>query len=328
MLVASPRVLLWGFGGMCSALRLGFAADALASHGGVDIRVGRPDLVWNCDFRYECEQSPPWARVIGLGSAPDFDVLVMHGASHLWALDALCLLQRAGVRVVVDVDDLYDEVPGTNRASRLLDPDHSPFRNWRIIHRLCETADVVTAATPLLASHFGYGHGVVLPNLVPASYLEISPAQRRDVIGWTGVLSAHEGDLEQTGGAVGQILDARSDWQFGSIGGRTERYAQDIKEALGLTSEPFLQRFAHILRYPYLMAEFGIGIVPFGSAPLQCSEVGTQDVPACRSRCASRGKSHARQSAIALAGGWSDRLISRRVAAMPRASARRSGCPS
>jgi hypothetical protein len=110
-----------------------------------------------------------------------------------------------------------------------------------------------------------------LPNLVPKSYLEIEPGECKKAIGWTGLLAAHPGDLEVTGGEVGRALVGRPDWDMGVLG-EPKKSAGLVSTALGLLSEPVLDPFVDIRDYPYRMAEYGIGIVPLADTPFNAAK--------------------------------------------------------
>ncbi len=243
-------VMLW-CGPGAALVRLGLPAAGIQRPD--DVVVGHPRLRWDCEFDSDHEAPPADARVLGLAEAPP-DVVVTHAPYQRWALDALVHLQKAGVRVVVDVDDLYDD-------ARLRNDLEGSHRGLAMADEACRMADIVTASTPVLARRFGFGHSVVLPNLVPEYYLTIDPKERRNEIGWTGAASYHPGDLESTNGAVGRVLAVHDEWRMGVLGEKPEN-APQIKAALGLRSEPALQGFVDLQEYPHRMAEFGVGIVP------------------------------------------------------------------
>jgi hypothetical protein len=163
----------------------------------------------------------------------DADVVVLQRVIQRSTYDLIPLLQRKGVAVVVEVDDDFHALPaGHPLRSR---GQWSPARSPRWLMRACEVADLVTVSTAALADRYGaHGRVVVLPNMVPESYLKVSghaPADR-PVVGWTGSLATHVGDLEATGGGVAAALRATGA-RFHVIG-----TGNGVKDALGLDEHP------------------------------------------------------------------------------------------
>ena len=95
---------------------------------------------------------PADARVVGLEDAPEFDVVVVHSPFEHWVVDVLEHLRKAGIRIVVDVDDVVDAMENLDTYRRWLDPDVVEGRNWSTVVRACEIADLVTASTPAVAA--------------------------------------------------------------------------------------------------------------------------------------------------------------------------------
>jgi hypothetical protein len=134
-------------------------------------------------------------------------------------------------------------------------PSVSPDRNTHWLGRACQLADLITCTTPALARRYGPGKSVVLPNYVPAWYLDIPrpPAGEVPRVGWAGWTGTHPGDLEVLGRAVAQA-QARTPFEFVAIGG------SDTLARLGIegTYEPW----AELEDYPALLASLDIGLVP------------------------------------------------------------------
>jgi hypothetical protein len=171
-------------------------------------------------------------------------------------LDVLKLLVGAGIRVVVDVDDLCDAIDRSHSLGGALDPDISPGRNWDVVERACEIAAFVTASTPAVAERSGrQGSVVVLPNRVPEWYLEVQ-RDRLGAVGWSGSAAEHPGDLEVIGDSISRVLAKRPDWRFAVIGpARGVRKILSLEQVISTGWVPF----AH---YLYRLAELGVGIVP------------------------------------------------------------------
>lgn len=138
----------------------------------------------------------------------DHDVVVVQvplGARHLAAIR---LLQERGIRVVVEVDDDYGRIHPRNRASVAASWEADPRKAADYLAVACQMADWVTVSTDRLAQVYG-GHGrvSVIPNCVPARYLEVAcqaPAAPL-LVGWPGVVANHPTDLQAVGDAVRRL---------------------------------------------------------------------------------------------------------------------------
>jgi glycosyltransferase involved in cell wall biosynthesis len=191
----------------------------------------------------------------------DADVVVLQRVIQRSTYDLIPLLQRKGVAVVVEVDDDFHALPaGHPLRSR---GQWSPARSPRWLMRACEVADLVTVSTAALADRYGaHGRVVVLPNMVPESYLKVSghaPADR-PVVGWTGSLATHVGDLEATGGGVAAALRATGA-RFHVIG-----TGNGVKDALGLDEHPSTTAgWVSLTDYPRAYAGLDVAIVPLAA---------------------------------------------------------------
>jgi glycosyltransferase involved in cell wall biosynthesis len=255
----SKKVVFWAFGDTndaSSQYRARLVALALLSQGCTDEFVfdgPGPIVGWN--HKWDSPQPPPTARIMAL-QTPDYDIAVISRPARRWWADVIPFLQRAGVRVVVDVDDLFDRIHPKNRAYSAYDPNRDMLANHQWCEEACKRADLVTCTTPALQRRYGYGHSVVLPNLVPEFYLGIDGMQRSATLGWTGSVHTHPEDLQATKGAVPQVLD-NNGWSFHVVG-----EGEKVQEALGLREEPSRTGLVAFGDYGEAMAEISVGIVP------------------------------------------------------------------
>lgn len=240
-----------------------------------------PSIGW--DRQFYSNEVPPDARPLTLAQRPDADVVVIQrpGRAH-WA-ETIPLLQAAGVRVVVDVDDDFDSIPKSNVACRDYDPRVNPRHNRDWIRRACELADLVTVTTPHLSSVYGrHGRVAVLPNLVPSAYLSIQPSDPlENTIGWAGSVDTHPGDLEMTGTAVQDTLDARPGWSVHVVG-----TGKGVPQRLKVTQVTATGHWLPFGAYAPELARLSLGIVPLqrsrfnrGKSALKMSELASVGVP-------------------------------------------------
>lgn len=243
--------------------------------------IGRgPVLGWDKWFNPN-EPPPEWVKVTELSQRPDADVVVLQRPGRRWWADCIPFIQREGIRVVVDVDDRFDMIHPRNGAHFEFDPRNSPIMNHRWIAEACRLADVVTCTTQSLKDRYGYGHGIVLPNLVPESYLKIPHQPAVRTIGWSGHVGTHPDDLQMTGGAVGRVLQENPTWRFLSIG---DPYG--VRKALELAHDPLEIGWAPFHEYAQEMSKMMVGIVPLtgtvfnsGKSSLKMAEMAAVGVP-------------------------------------------------
>jgi glycosyltransferase involved in cell wall biosynthesis len=191
----------------------------------------------------------------------DADVVVLQRVIQRSIYDLIPLLQRKGVAVVVEIDDDFHALPaGHPLRSR---GQWSPARSPRWLMRACEVADLVTVTTPSLAERYGaHGRVCVLPNMVPESYLQVPGHEpgEHTVVGWTGSLATHVGDLEATGGGVAAALRATGA-RFHVIG-----TGNGVKDALGLDEHPSTTAgWVSLADYPRAYAGLDVAIVPLAA---------------------------------------------------------------
>jgi hypothetical protein len=222
--------------------RLIWPAEALRAQG-ADIGLIRPD------------------RPDDLPDLDHADVIVMQRPMLRRFLEPVARAQANGTTVVVDIDDDFRALHRDNAVWWLVHPSRDPDVNWHHLDAMCAMADLVTVTTPALARRYG-GHGrvQVIPNHVPASYLEIlSCTNPVPVVGWTGFVATHPHDLQSTRGAVGRAI-ARAGAEFAVVGP-----ADGVREGLVLADAPRASGPVPLDVYPYEVARLDIGIVPLAA---------------------------------------------------------------
>lgn len=243
----------------CGHYRLIFAAWALQAEG-ADVRVDTRGPVIDWDHKWpgadDGAPTPSDAVPRGLHEPYDADVVVCQRPGRAWWPTVIGMLQADGVRVVVDVDDLFDR---THRRH----VGHGAYQGGEaaIIDACCQAADVVTATTRPLVDRYGHGHGVLLPNLVPAYYLSMTADKLPCTVGWSGIAATHPGDLQATAGAVPAVLD-RHGWAFHTVGP-----ADGVRSQLRLSQEPSATGWVGFDEYAPAVAELEVGIVPLEGSP-------------------------------------------------------------
>lgn len=222
------------------------------------------------------------ARIRLATEAPDCDVAVIQRPLTEILAESIPVMQRRGVKVVVEIDDDFENIsprniswgatrppsrnetipeslPPQQRAEIRQQQINRQRRNHLHLRRSCELADLVVVSTPALASVYGrHGRVAVVPNCVPEWYQWATPLEPWEGVrvGWTGSLQTHPDDLQVTKGGVQRALRATGA-QFTVVGTGT-----GVQRALGLASPPLACGWQPLDRYPSMMAAMNVGIVP------------------------------------------------------------------
>lgn len=256
------KVLVWPAGvpdeDASTMYRLVWPAKAAAAQG-ADVTIDRtgPTVLWDRKWpgADQAVDPPGDVNLVGV-RRPDADVVVLQRPGRRWWADMIPHLQAHSVRVVVDVDDRFDVIHQRNVARRAYRARADAVHSHEHIDRACRLADRVVCSTPALAARYGYGHGVVAPNLVPASYLEISADRLERTVGWTGSIGTHPADLQTTSGAVGSVVRSAG-WRFHVVG-----TGAGVQQALRLPAPPTSTGWVPLPLYPLEYARLTVAIVP------------------------------------------------------------------
>jgi hypothetical protein len=216
---------------------------------------------------------------------PDADVVVFQRPTSGYLVQAIPLLQRRGVAVVVDMDDDLAHIDPRNPAWSVHQPtvrgphgQQAPnLHNYGNARLACRHADLVTVSTPALADTYGaHGRVATMYNLVPRRYLD-TLHDDSDLVGWPGSLHSHPGDLQTMGAAIAQHVAGGG--RFKIIGDAT-----GTGRVLGLGADPVDTGVVPLDGWAAAVAELGIGLAPLADTrfnrakswlkPLEMSAVG------------------------------------------------------
>ena len=242
--------------GGCGWYRLKYPATVLQAQGH-DVVIDPPDMA----FYRDADTDQPISVDL------DAEVAVVQRVTRSIAVDFVATLKAAGHRVIVDVDDDLDALHPAHPYRGVLDGDTRSADN---LHAACQLADAVTVTTQPLADRYGYGKAIVLPNLVPASYLRVKARRKGPLrVGWTGRPQSHVGDALVMGGRVGPVVAA--------AGARFAAWGQTADVTFGQVGVPLGARVAVPFRplrsgFPESVAELSVGLAPL------------QDTPFCRAK--------------------------------------------
>lgn len=242
--------------GGCGWYRLKYPATVLQAQGH-DVVIDPPDMAF---YRDAATDQP-------ISVDLDADVAVVQRVTRSIAVDFVATLKAAGHRVIVDVDDDLDALHPAHPYRGVLDGDTRSADN---LHAACQLADAVTVTTQPLADRYGYGKAIVLPNLVPASYLRVKARRKGPLrVGWTGRPQSHVGDALVMGGRVGPVVAA--------AGARFAAWGQTADVTFGQVGVPLGSRVAVPFRplrsgFPESVAELSVGLVPLQPSPFNVAK--------------------------------------------------------
>lgn len=199
---------------------------------------------------------------------PDADVIVLQRVTSRYVTQAIPLIRRKGIAVVIDMDDDLTCIHPANPAFGMLHPRGSnPEHSWQNTTRSCEAATLVTVSTPALLDVYARReHGHVLYNMVPKHMLTIEHDDS-DVIGWGGSIHSHPTDLQVMGPAIAQLMQAGHRFRVaGQLAG--------IHQALGVSSRKEIEAtgVVDIESWPLALNTIGIGVAPLADSKFNQSK--------------------------------------------------------
>jgi glycosyltransferase involved in cell wall biosynthesis len=260
---ASPRINVYpADDGACGHYRIRWPAAALIDQG-ADITVIGGEAPADRQIMATMMVDSDGAHRAVSVRRPDCDVVVLQRPLSDVLASSIPLLQAQGVRVVVEVDDDFESISPANISWAAVHPRLSPRRNWRHLRAACAAADLVVVSTPALAARYGrHGRVVVVPNLIPASYLDVYAEPHDEVfVGWSGSLDTHPTDLQECGPGVTRALRSTGA-RFAVVG-----TGKGVQRALGLDEPPVACGWVPFADYPHRLAEIDAGIVPLQRSP-------------------------------------------------------------
>ncbi len=203
-------------------------------------------------------------EVLGLtdtfGDWFDFDVLILQRPMWEWQIICLRDARKRGIRTIVEIDDDFESLHNLSPAWGTTHPKFSAQHNRHWLRVAAKEADLVTVTTPALARRYApHGRFSILPNFIPEAWLKIKGHKLGNVVGWSGTIGTHQGDLTVTHGGVGRAVEDRSA-RFRVIGN-----PELIKRDLGLSKEPEYALWDSYERYPYHLASLDVGLAPLAA---------------------------------------------------------------
>src|SRR4030095_4200386 len=186
--------------GGCGFYRLRAPAEALRAVG-VDVTIA--DGINADAVKY------PDGRTVVEEIHTDADLIIIQRPLDQAMTAVLEQAQRQGIAVAIELDDDFSSVHKFNVAHDAIQGGKFSGNHW--VEKACSLADHVTVSTPQLTKYARHGRYSILRNCVPDSIFGFAPESRNFAqprIGWTGSVQTHPDDLQQTKGAVSDVLKA------------------------------------------------------------------------------------------------------------------------
>jgi len=265
----------------CAHYRLAWPANAVAEQTDWEVNIHDPGDVF---------VRAPFA-VQGIEDLESVDVVVMQRIASPRQFRLVKALQKLGIAVVVDVDDLLSDIERDNKSWGYWNEEVVGLPRHQYLRMATTAADLVTVSSDSLARTYArHGRVEVLRNGLP-NHAFADPVEVHDravggkdevVIGWSGSLDSHPHDLEVMGGAVAEAMRRVPQIRFHVIGD-----AEPVAQALNLDPSRVT----------------GTGWLPFEEYHQALRDVDVALVPLSETRF-NRAKSHLKALEFSAAGAF------------------------
>ena len=128
-----------------------------------------------------------------------YDTVVLKLMMERNTVHQMKIAQGLGQRVIVDVDDWYEDLPESNQAFYVTDPAFSKISNRDHYRDVIMQADAVVTSTPFLRDKYAAMRDnvtMVRNSVDPRMHTVRKVQNRKPVIGWVGGIPWRGGDLE------------------------------------------------------------------------------------------------------------------------------------
>ena len=219
---------------------------------------------------------PAWTAQDGFGVQQDarsgmwgFDVAVIKLLMARNTVHQIEVAQSLGQKIVVDVDDWYEDLPETNQAHWVTDPAKNKLVNRDHYKNVIMAADRVTVSTQFLFDRYSQMRDNVFlaPNVINPKLLTRKPVRnRKPVIGWVGGVPWRGGDIETMQSWLPGFMEGH-DLMFHHAGHMEDR--QSFSELSGvdtsrITTSPMRPLHEYFM---HSFSDYDIGLVPLNDIP-------------------------------------------------------------
>lgn len=202
------------------------------------------------------------------GTYSGHKMLVLKLPMHMVNLVAVDIAKANKVKIVVDIDDWFDDLPDTNRAKQQTDPELNKENNRDIYFEIISQADALICSTPFLYDFYRKKYSdkpvfMVRNSIDLDRWSAKATTKGIPTIGWVGATPWRANDLEQLSGFFNDYLATRNN-NF-HHGGHIDGVAP-AAQLLGIKEkQTTAQRMTPITNLPALFKQIDIGIVPLNN---------------------------------------------------------------
>jgi len=221
---------------------------------------------------------PAWTGADGFGvvTGPNtasffYDTVVLKGLHSRGIPHQMKMAQDLGQRLIVDVDDLYDDLPDWHPAAPTWDPSKAKVTNKEYFIQTIMQADAVTVSTEFLFERYSNMRDNVFlirnaVNLDVMHQTELSNTSK-PVVGWVGQVGKRPLDIESLRWWLPEFLD-NHDLTFHHSGDDGAISSRSFAEAAGFDSKRATTLPGHAIEFYFKKSFcFDIGIVPLVDEP-------------------------------------------------------------
>lgn len=198
-------------------------------------------------------------------------IIVMKVIMHKLVLDHIEQAKKYGQKIVIDIDDLFDEIHESNMAHGSTDPTKNKDNNRLIYNEIIGASDALICSTPFIADHYRAKFPakpifVIRNSIDTKRWTRLNSVNRQPIVGWLGATPWRSLDLEQLSGFFNEYLESRN-VRFHHSGhlnwaplAHNKLRIEDVKR---VTVSPMVP----LMDLPQTYANFDIGIVPLNDIP-------------------------------------------------------------
>lgn len=195
-------------------------------------------------------------RLVSISLPNDADAVVFQRVSSHRIVEAIDIIRKNGIAVIIDIDDDMSAIHPSNPAWQMLHPRGESEYSWEATLLACERATYVTVSShALLRRYVKHGRGCVLYNYVPHVFAQIERVEEPNTIGWGGSLHSHPDDPQVVGNAMNRLV--RNGYTFKIVGP-----SGGTRAAFTLDDDPPATGSVPIQNYPHELKKLAVGIAP------------------------------------------------------------------
>jgi O-antigen biosynthesis protein len=197
-----------------------------------------------------------------------YKILVFKLPMHVANIQAVEISKSLGVKVVVDIDDWFDNLPDTNRAKQQTDPEKNKENNRDVYFKIIEMADALICSTMFLYDFYKSKYPnkpiFMIRNSIDMNRWPPRKVGRTlPVIGWVGATPWRSQDLEQLSPFFNEYLESRKN-NFHHAGHIPN--APVASELLQIKSKKTtIEPMRPLTQLPEMFKNIDIGIVPLNN---------------------------------------------------------------